>query len=136
MPASNRPSPSASSAMKDNRFPDASTESTPLLDSPLPPPAYPTVMALDRNDAAGPSDKRVEYDCGPSKDLEEAGVVPAAVHLHHRPNRPWSRGKILRLLLIASAHAILIWLILTAAWGRSSRKVLLCSMKVKSLNHD
>ncbi|OJD36301.1 uncharacterized protein BKCO1_120009 [Diplodia corticola] len=114
------PSPQPSPSRK-ARVSDESEESTPLLGSPLPPPAYPSIVPRDTA-AAGPSRNQAEYDTGPSKDLENAGVHPAAVHLHHRPRRPWSRGKILRLLFIAAAHAILIWLILSVTVGRAKNK--------------
>ena len=116
--------PPVSSAAKQARLPDGSEESTPLLVPSLPPPAYPDIMPSNSKDTtAGPSRSQAENDQGPSKDLESAGVHYPAVHLHPRPNRPWSRGKVLRLLFIALAHAVLIWLILTAAWGRTSKKV-------------
>lgn len=119
-------SPPATAAAKQPRVSDESAETTPLLGSPLPPPAYPSIIPHDDdNKDAGPSRNQADYDLGPSKDLENAGIHPAAVHLHHRPARPWSQGKVVRLLLIAAAHAVLIWLILTATWGgRSSKKVL------------
>ncbi|KAF4535235.1 uncharacterized protein LTHEOB_12667 [Lasiodiplodia theobromae] len=117
-------SPPATAAAKQPRVSDESAETTPLLGSPLPPPAYPSIIPHDDdNKDAGPSRNQADYDLGPSKDLENAGIHPAAVHLHHRPARPWSQGKVVRLLLIAAAHAVLIWLILTATWGgRSSKK--------------
>ncbi|KAL1618654.1 hypothetical protein SLS54_007090 [Diplodia seriata] len=123
------PTPQRSPSRK-ARVSDESDESTPLLGSPLPPPAYPNIVPHDSKDtaAAGPSRNQADYDQGPSKDLENAGVHPAAVHLHHRPRRPWSRGKILRLLFIVAAHAILIWLILSVTVGRSKRK--------SHVNHD
>ncbi|KAL1639061.1 hypothetical protein SLS58_008262 [Diplodia intermedia] len=123
------PTPHRSPSRK-ARVSDESDESTPLLGSPLPPPAYPNIVPHDSKDtaAAGPSRNQADYDQGPSKDLENAGVHPAAVHLHHRPRRPWSRGKILRLLFIAAAHAILIWLILSVTVGRAKRK--------SHVNHD
>ncbi|KAL1632366.1 hypothetical protein SLS56_003781 [Neofusicoccum ribis] len=64
--------------MRETRSPDQSAETTPLLQSPLPPPAYPTVMAVDKDDAAGPSVGQSVYEgYGPSKDLEHADSAQA-----------------------------------------------------------